>query len=109
LTQNTQTFTIVDPSTFDGDPFEVAKKAVDQASAVAAKLWHAIDAGYNMVINAEMERQIQATGAPDASEADGAPVAVRYTTLLDAVAEVETALRRISVAASYNPKKPPKE
>jgi hypothetical protein len=76
-----RTFTVADPTTFDGDPFEVAERALRQAGAVAFVLSEAIEDARGMVANAEMERQIYANGEANIEAFDNGPQARKLTAL----------------------------
>jgi putative heme iron utilization protein len=102
-------FVVTDPTGYDGDPFEVAERAVRHAGATAAIYRNALLAAKPMVRNAEMDRQIHATGAADAEAFDESALAKRLDAL---VAEAEAAVRTctlLSRAAGFDPKHPPKE
>lgn len=101
-------FTIVDPRSLDGDPFEVADRAVGQLVGLVNMAREAMDAAKLMARNAELERQCQrdepldAEGWPDTAEG-------RRWTKVDADLEAtEKDLRVLRQAAAFNPRRPPK-
>ncbi len=108
MTQNnTQTFVVGDPRHFDGDPFEVAERACEQAAAVARVLAGAIRMAELMARNAEMTRNLQVT-KDDAGAArwDPSPQAQRFREHAEAADNAERVLRQLSKAAGFNPKAP---
>jgi hypothetical protein len=106
LIQRTQQFTVADPRTFDGDPYEVAERAVRQAAAVAAILKQAIDSAYLMARNAQMERDLVASGECDAYAYDESAEGRRFATIKAEVENVESRLKPLTRAVGYNPKQP---
>lgn len=104
-----KTFTITDPRDYDGNPFEVAERAVQQSAAVAKLLGTTFDSMRLMVRNAELERQIQIGERPDPRKWEDGPQAASLTLM---ASEVETLVRRfdaLSRAAGFDPKHPPRE
>lgn len=104
----TQTFTVADPRTFDGDPYEVAFRACHQASAIAGILVKSIEDANVMARNAEMERNLIDSDDPKAGDWDQSPQGRRFEELSVQVDNVRLALEALAKASSYNPKKPPK-
>lgn len=109
MPKNPRTFTVADPATFDGDPFEVAERAVKQAGAVAAILRSTLNDARGMLRNAEMERQIYAEGEADAEAFDTGP----QNRILDSlIANTDGTIKGaelLAKAAAFNPRHPPKE
>ncbi len=108
MTQNTRTFTVVDPTTFDGDCFEVAERAVRQAAAVVEVLGAMLPGVRSMVRNAEMERQLYATGECSAAEFDATALARKLDAAMASVDALSKALALTARASGYNPRNPPK-
>lgn len=105
-----RTFTVADPRTFDGDPYEVAERAMRQAHGVAVILDDMLDAAYRMARNAEMERAFAAHEEPKGSDFNSTPLGRRLVQTTEEVAAIRSALRSLAVAAGYNPRAPiPKE
>lgn len=108
MTQNPTAFTVVDPRTFDGDPFEVAGRAVAQLAAVTAIAEASVEGAKLMARNAELERQCQrdvdldAVGWPLTAEGK------KWTAIEEALAAVNSDLKLLTRVAAFNPKKPPK-
>jgi hypothetical protein len=105
LTQiNTQHFVLADPRTFEGDPYEVADRALKQAAAMARLLTWATERARLMARNAEMERQLSETGACDAETFGATLVAQKIDKVLEDAKAAEKNLIVLSKAASFNPK-----
>jgi hypothetical protein len=109
MPKNPKTFTVADPATFDGNPFEVAERALKQARGVAVVLRDALEGSRNMMRSAEMERQIYATGKADAEAFDSGPQVRILESLLDNVAGTIKGAELLTKAASFNPRHPPKD
>lgn len=108
MTHKIKQFSIADARTFDGDPFDVADRAVRQAAAVAVILVEALDGAKLMARNAEMERQLQATGECSAEAWQEGPQGRRFATIQQNAEDAVKALTVLAQAAGYNPKHPPK-
>ena len=106
MTHDPKHFVLIDPRTFDGDPFEVADRACKQADAIARLLAHAIEGANIMARNAEMERNLMEGDDAKATEWEDGAQGKRYATLIESVRLVEGQLKLLSKAASFNPKKP---
>lgn len=104
MTTIAQKFVVTDPRTFDGDPYEVAHRAVRQAEAVAAILLSCIDGARLMARNAQLERELALTGSCDAPAYDESAEGRRFATIREAIEECERKLKPLAVAVSYNPK-----
>lgn len=104
----TQSFTVADPATFDGDPFEVAERALQQSAAIARILRGTLKGARAMARNAEMERHLYADGECDAREFENSPQARALDNLLTDLACAERTLKTVAKAAAYNPRKPPR-
>lgn len=104
-----KTFTVADPATFDGDPFEVADRALKQAGAVAVVLRDALAGSRNMMRSAEMERQIYADGKADAEAFDESAQARILAGLMESAEQIDRGCKLLAKAASFNPRHPPKE
>jgi hypothetical protein len=108
LTQITKQFAIADPNTFDGDPFEVADRALRQSAAVAEVLAQTLKGARIMARNAEMERQLLATDECSAAEFEESAQARLIDGVIRDVASATAMLEKLAQAASYNPRKPPR-
>lgn len=109
MPKNPKTFTVADPATFDGDPFEVAERAVKQAGAVAGILRDTLNEARNMLRNAEMERQIYANGKADAEAFDTGPQNGILDSLIRNTDGTIKGTELLAKAAAFNPRHPPKE
>jgi hypothetical protein len=108
LTQNITQFTVADPSTFDGDPFEVGERACLQSAALAGILLDSLGGTRLMVRNAELERQLLTSGECDAPAFDESPQGKKLATLLAQTKAAVKTLETLATAAAYNPKNPPR-
>ena len=102
-------FVVADPRTFDGDPYEVAERALKQAAGVASILEQMIDAADKMARNAEMERAFANHEDPKGSEWPRTVQARKLGAIKIAAADHKRTLLALAQAAGYNPRKPPKE
>lgn len=109
MSQETKLIAVADPRTFDGDPFEVAARASQQAESLAKLLAHTIEGATLMARNAEMERNLQAGDEPGAAGWDGSAQGKKFARAVLQARDLELTLRALSIAAGYNPRKPPKE
>jgi hypothetical protein len=104
-----KTFTVTDPREFDGDPYQVAERAVKQLRGIFAVADHNLTAVDLMVRNAELERLL-ATGV-DGDElrekANGwpeSPQGRKLAAIQQDVVKALDALASLEKAAAYNPK-----
>jgi hypothetical protein len=105
----TTTLTYTDPRELEGTPFDAARGAGDQATALLGLAGKALDDFYVIARVAELQRQQDAGEEPDAVAFEEGALAGRLTALKEVVAfNVKTA-DKITAAASYNPLQPPKE
>lgn len=104
----TTTFTITDPREFDGDPFQVAQRAIQQSSALAAILTKSVEVAELMARNTELERALQVDKDRDLTPvAGGWPESPQGRQFRNVIQDIENAKTRLDVlmrAAAYNPK-----
>lgn len=104
-----KTFTVADPATFDGNPYEVADRALAQASAVADVLTQTLEMAYPMLRTAEFERQLHAEGECSDEAFEASPHTKRFNALAVDITTAKNTLGILRRAASFDPKHPPKE
>lgn len=109
MTQITKTtFTITDPREFDGDAFQVAERAIQQAQALSALAEKALDAAEIMARNAELERALlldkEASLMPVAAGWSESPQGRMIGQSREALVLAQNKLKVVAKAASYNPK-----
>lgn len=104
--ENIKQFSVADPRTFDGNPYEVAERACAQAEALLAIAADAIEGAFLMARNAEMERQIVAGQDPNALAFENGPYGKRLDRAKIDVANAVTSLRVVGRAAGFDPKAP---
>lgn len=113
MSEHQTTITYLDPryfEEFDGDPFEAAGKAMDQARNVAKLLRRALDDAEVLVRNAELERNLQETPHDARAETwDDTAQARRLAALKLEADAIAKSLLGLRTAATFNPKRPPKE
>jgi hypothetical protein len=97
---------ITDPREFDGDPFEVAERAVNQAGALTTILRSNVELAFVMARNAEMERQIIDTGEPSAADFETSVHARKLQKIVADLRDAEKTLRTLARAVGFNPKAP---
>lgn len=102
----TQSFVIADPRTFDGNPYEVAQRAAEQAAALARLLAYATEVARLMARNAQLERELVATGSCDAPAYDRSVEGQRFVRVKYAALEAEKNLKVLALAAGFDPKRP---
>ena len=99
-----QTFTLADPRSFDGDPYEVAERAVRQAEAVARVLVQTIDGARLMARNAQLERELAMTGECDAVAYDESAEGRRFDSIKEAIEECQRKLKPLAAAVRFDPR-----
>lgn len=104
----TKTFTLADPRSFDGDPFEVAARSVAQALALLALCHKALEGASLMARNAELERQAQRKEDLDPAAWESGPQAARLKAARADIFRITNELAPVQAAAGYDPKNPPK-
>ena len=108
--QSVTTFTYYDPSRcFEGDPFEAARRAAQQAEDALRLAERAVEDTNTQARNAWMQRNLEAGDSPRASDWEDSPEAKRIASVVEQLDSLGRTLRGIRAAASYNPKSPPKE
>lgn len=96
---------MADPRYFDGDPYEVAERAVKQAAAVARILSDCLEGAELMARNAEMERNLVDSDDPKASEWETSPQGERFKSMAGQVTDMRNTLNILQRAVAFNPKK----
>jgi hypothetical protein len=109
LSHTARSFTITDPRTFDGNPFEVAQRSALQSAAIAKLLGGTFEGVRLMVRNAELERQLQSGEQPDPKQWEDGPQGTALTKMADDVSSLTKKLEAVARAAGFDPKHPPKE
>lgn len=105
MTEHTQTFTVVDPRTFDGDPYEVAERACQQAEATVRLAAKAAEWANIMARNAELSRQDEAGSGIDAEAWEDSVHGRKLANVHHELKQIEQELGRLATAAGFNPKK----
>ncbi len=112
-TQDPLVFTVTDPRTFDGDPYDVAARAMTQVRGIVRVLQTALAPAEVMLRNAQMERQLYHSDGDNAraseweTSAEGRQLkhAVEAVQLIaEDVSEIEWRLGNLAKAAAYDPR-----
>jgi hypothetical protein len=104
MTHETKRFAVADPRTFDGDPYEVAERAFQQAEGISRILEETLADARVMALNAEMSRQIEDTGEADASAFEQTVLARQIDAAASSVTKITKSLGVLGKAAAFNPK-----
>ena len=103
-----QHFVVSDAREMEGNPFEVAERACQQAAGVAGVLFECIEGAELMARNSFMERNLQEDpAAPRAAEWDGTPEGKRFVSVKQQASDLAVALRALAKASAYDPRRPP--
>jgi hypothetical protein len=108
LTHKTQSFTITDPRSFDGNPYEVAIRSIEQAAGLATLYKKALDDAFVMVRNAEMERQLALGDDADPTAFRDGPQGKQIINFQGEIAAQLIRFKGLTMAAGYDPKNPPR-
>lgn len=105
----TKTVVVTDPREFDGDAYQVASRAIQQACALAGILKSALEPANLMARNAELERlmAIGTQGDDLRAAANGWPDSAQgrqFTQMDEALCEIQARLIRLEKAVAYDPK-----
>jgi hypothetical protein len=99
-------FTVTDPRTFDGNPYEVAARTVAQLEAILTVAESAIPSSRLMIRNAELERQMALGDEPDALAWEDGPQSKIINEMSADLSRLRMRLRRLKQAAEFDPKHP---
>ncbi len=106
-------FTITDPRTFDGDPYDVASRSITQVRGIVRVLQTSLTPAEVMMRNAQMERQLYHSDGDNARASDWETSAEgrQLTQVVEAVqvlaedaGEIERRLGALAKAAAYDPR-----
>lgn len=109
MTQFDKTFTITDPRKFDGNPYEVAERAVAQLEGLVMLTRGALRVSELMARNAEMTRRVDLGGAPEGDRWTEEVHGRQWKSLSDELEHIEKRLRAMKAASGFDPKHPPKD
>lgn len=99
---------VTDPRDFDGNPYEVADRALAQVDGAIKAAEAALDAAFLMARNADMERNLALGRPPAGSEYAEGPQGRRLRSLGEQLTAIRVDLGMLRRAASFDPKHPPK-
>jgi hypothetical protein len=100
----TKTFKLTDPRDFDGNPYEVAERAVGQLTGITKLLVDTIDPAEIMFLNAYMERQGALGQEVDAAAYYDSPEYRNWLRVKERATEIHRTLTVLQRSAGYNPK-----
>lgn len=106
MTHDPIEFTITDPRTFEGNPYEVAERAAKQVEAMIGLTLISIDGGDLMARNAYMERNLAEGRPAGGTEWPETPEGKRWLALKAAIASQRAGAKALAVAAGFDPKHP---
>lgn len=104
-----RTFSVVDPRTMDGNPYDVAERAAKQAAGIAALLAQTIEEAELMIRNAELSRQLVFEQDPDPEAWANGPQAAKLKEAFASAEAIHRSLAALARAAGYDPLHPPKD
>jgi hypothetical protein len=104
MTHLTQSFAIADPRTFDGDPYEVAERAVAQLQGLLTLVEQATGPTLLMVRNAELERQLAAGEDPNVKAFEDSLQGRRWVEFRARVQAARNDLNILRRVAGFNPR-----
>jgi hypothetical protein len=100
--------TLTDPREFDGNPYEVADRAIAQVEEAVRQLAQPLYVARLMARNADMERNIALRKPPAGSAYNDGPQGKAFDRIEDRLASAYKSLGALRAAASYDPRHPPK-
>lgn len=104
MTDRTKTFAIVDPRSFDGDPFEVGERSCEQVAAMIRLTLWCVEGANIMARNAEMERTLMEGDDAKAPDWEGSVQGRQWQAVKETLEKLEGTTKVLSKAASFNPK-----
>jgi hypothetical protein len=108
MSQRERHFTVADPRDFDGNPFEVAERALAQIGGLLDLVSELVPASELMARNAEMTRRIDLGGEPEGDKWVTEPQGRKWALAKEQLKELRKHVRVLTTAASYDPKHPPR-
>lgn len=100
--------TILDPRTFDGDPFTVAQRAAEQVAALVDLSIEQAKTAKIMHRNSWMEAELQIGRELTPEGWESTPYARKWEDTIEELAALRAKIRTLAAAAGYDPKNPPK-
>jgi hypothetical protein len=108
MTHDPMEFTVTDPRTYEGNPYEVAERAVKQMESLLGLTLVALDGAELMARNAYMERNLSERKPAGGSEWPDSPEGRRWTKLKATLIAQRPGVRALGAAAGFDPRHPPK-
>lgn len=107
MTHQTHTLAVSDPREFDGNPYEVAERAIRQLQGLAKLIELSLPATDKMARNAQMERDIALDLPADAASWPQSPQARLLARIAEQNADHVRVLEQLAKAVAFDPKHPP--
>lgn len=108
MSTDPQKFVITDPRTFDGNPYEVAERAVEQVRALLHLVELSLAPTLLMARNAELERQIALGDEPDGAAWEQSAQAKNFNSVLTEIQNAQKRLALLRRVVAFDPKHPPR-
>lgn len=108
MTHQTHTLAVSDPREFDGDPYDVAERAIRQLQGLARLMELSLPATDKMARNAQMERDLALGLPPDAAGWADSPQARLLARIAEQNADHVRVLEQLAKAVAFDPKHPPR-
>jgi Ni,Fe-hydrogenase I large subunit len=108
MTADPQTYTVVDPRTFDGNPYEVAGRAMRQLASLVEQMQALAPATSLMVRNAYMERNLAEGKDAGAKEWPESAQGRMISTVTEELSILQRQLNALAKAGEFDPKHPPR-
>jgi len=99
-----QYFSVIDPRTMAGDPYEVAGRSVRQIQGMLELTATMRDATERMLRNAHMERELSLRGKPDADGWEESAQKRALDAVFDELSAQVGRLELLEKAAAFDPK-----
>jgi hypothetical protein len=99
-------FTVADPRDFDGNPFEVAERAIAQLEGLLVIADDLLPKSELMARNAEMTRRIDLGGDPEGDRWAGEPQGRQWQAVREELSTLKRRLRTLKATAGWDPKDP---
>lgn len=100
--------TVLDPRTFDGDPFHVAGRAAEQVAALVQLSAEQARIARIMHLNSFMEAVLQSGEELSPTAWDNSPYSNKWQDVEHDLLALVAKVRALGAAAAYDPKHPPK-
>lgn len=101
-------FTVADPRTFDGNPFEVGERGVAQLEGMVALMREMLPKAELMARNAEMTRRLDQGEPPEGDRWAETVQGRQWKAAADELERLGKRFRAMKAATAFDPRHPPK-